>query len=115
MKWKRTDDENAKAVREQVFQSKYKSEPITVESCFYIFTVLPVLPLGLFQSKYKSEPSTVESCFYIFTVLPVLPLGLFQSKYKSEPSIVVSRFHILAYFLYCLWDFSSQDTNLSLA
>ena len=32
MKWKRTDGESAKAVREQVFLSRYKSEPGIVES-----------------------------------------------------------------------------------
>ena len=32
MKWKGTDVESARAVREQVFLSRYKSEPGTVES-----------------------------------------------------------------------------------
>ena len=32
MKWKRTDGKSAKAVREQAFLSRYKSEPSRVES-----------------------------------------------------------------------------------
>ena len=32
MKWKRTDRESAKAVREQVFLSRYKSKPGIVKS-----------------------------------------------------------------------------------
>ena len=45
MKQKRTDGESAKAVTEQGFLSRYKSEPDSGVFCFQIFCILPVLSL----------------------------------------------------------------------
>ena len=53
---KSTDGESAKAVREQVFLSRYKSESgIEESSVLQIFCILPVLPLRLFSSPCRQK------------------------------------------------------------
>ena len=72
MKWKRSDGESAKAVREQVFLSRYKSEPGIVESLFP--NLLPAASIAApLPGLWLKTENTLEKLDCTLTVL-VLPV-----------------------------------------